>query len=174
MTAPDLRERGLDPAHILSVASQAIARPTARPAPPRGRDGVRVYLSSRLAAGDAAPALTRAAIRSPGSTAPVTGTCWSPAGARGWVPAHRDARRAAPAGWEPGRHRGGGDRAGPPPAAGRPPGGKQDAGRCPHTAAGLGERVLRHSRAPQTPRSGPLTRERAAAGPRAHAGKRDR
>jgi len=60
MATPDLRERGLDPAHILSVASQAIgsghghaSRATATPG------GLRVYLSSRLAADGAAPALTR-------------------------------------------------------------------------------------------------------------------
>src|ERR1039457_4700218 len=60
MATPDLREQGLDPAHILSVPSQAIrsghghaSRAVTTP------DGLRVYLSSRLAAGDAAPALTR-------------------------------------------------------------------------------------------------------------------
>jgi len=64
MATPDLRERGLDPAHILSVASQAIRsghghafRATATPG------GLCVYLSSRLAAGDAAPALTRVGYR---------------------------------------------------------------------------------------------------------------
>ena len=60
MTTPDLRERGLDPAHILSVASQAIrsghgyaSRAVATP------DGLRVYMSSRLAAHDTACALVR-------------------------------------------------------------------------------------------------------------------
>ncbi len=60
MTRPDLSERGLDPAHILSVASQAIrgghghaSRALSTPG------GLRLCLSSRLAAGDAAPALIR-------------------------------------------------------------------------------------------------------------------
>ena len=59
MTTPDLRERGLDPAHILGITSQTV--------PGRGRaglavatnDGVRICLRSRQAAGKAAAALTR-------------------------------------------------------------------------------------------------------------------
>ena len=60
MTAPELRQRGLDPAHILSVASQAIRdshglafRAVTAPG------GLRVHLSSRRAAGDAVQALGR-------------------------------------------------------------------------------------------------------------------
>ena len=60
MSTPDPRERGLDPAHILSVASQAI-RPghgdVSRAVPADG--GLRLLLSSRLATHDAAPALSR-------------------------------------------------------------------------------------------------------------------
>jgi hypothetical protein len=59
MTTPNLPERGLDPAHILSITSRTI--------PGQGRaglavatdDGVRICLRSRQAAGKAAAALTR-------------------------------------------------------------------------------------------------------------------
>jgi len=59
MTTPNLSERGLDPAHILSITSRTI--------PGHGRaglavatnDGVRICLRSRQAAGKVAAALTR-------------------------------------------------------------------------------------------------------------------
>jgi len=60
MSAPELRERGLDPAHILSVANQAISgvRGSAARAVATA-DSVRVCPPSRRAAADAAAALTR-------------------------------------------------------------------------------------------------------------------
>jgi hypothetical protein len=59
MTAPDSREQGLDPAHILGVTNEAVR--------PRGQvalavatpDGIRICLRSRRAASDAHAALAR-------------------------------------------------------------------------------------------------------------------
>ena len=128
---------------------------------------------SRLAAGDAAPALARVGYQ----VARINGTGHRDLLVTGWSPDGLESRLTAMRAILHQLDENPGSTAdavierfrrlpGPP--------GTQGAGRCPHAAAGLGERVIRHSRAPQ-PRDHARRRgQRAAAGPRAHAGKRDR
>lgn len=92
MPAPDPRERGLDPAHILSVASQAIrgghghaSRAVTSPG------GIRVCLSSRFAAGDAATALTRVGYQ----VARIDGTAHRDLLVTGWNADRLEARLTA-------------------------------------------------------------------------------
>jgi hypothetical protein len=59
MATPDLRERGLDPAHILSVTSQAITSRGQAGLAITTPDGVRICFRSRQAASRAFTALTR-------------------------------------------------------------------------------------------------------------------
>ena len=59
MTAPDPGERGLDPAHILSVISRAVQDQPAPALAIAAPDGLRVCLRSRRAASNASVALTR-------------------------------------------------------------------------------------------------------------------
>jgi hypothetical protein len=59
MTTADLRERGLDPAHILSVTSQAITSKGQAGLAIATPDGVRICFRSRQASGRASAALTR-------------------------------------------------------------------------------------------------------------------
>jgi hypothetical protein len=59
MTTADLRERGLDPAHILSVTGQAISGKGRAGLAVAAPEGVRIYFRSRRAAGRAAAALAR-------------------------------------------------------------------------------------------------------------------
>lgn len=59
MTTSDLRDRGLDPAHILSVTSQAITSRGQAGLAIAGPDGVRICFRSRRAVGQAAAALAR-------------------------------------------------------------------------------------------------------------------
>jgi hypothetical protein len=59
MTTADLRERGLDPAHILSVTSQAVTSNGQAGLAIATPDGVRICFRSRQAAGRASTALTR-------------------------------------------------------------------------------------------------------------------
>jgi hypothetical protein len=59
MTTADLRERGLDPAHILSVTGQAISGRGQAGLATTAPEGVRIYFRSRRAAGRAAAALAR-------------------------------------------------------------------------------------------------------------------
>ena len=59
MTAPDLRERGLDPAHILSVTSQAITGRGQAGLAIAASDGIRMCFRSRQAASKASAALAR-------------------------------------------------------------------------------------------------------------------
>ena len=59
MTAPDPGERGLDPAHILSVISRAAQDQPAPALAIAAPDGLRVCLRSRRAASNASVALTR-------------------------------------------------------------------------------------------------------------------
>jgi hypothetical protein len=59
MTAADLHERGLDPAHILDITSQTVPGRNRAGLAVATNDGVRICLQSRQAAGRAAAALTR-------------------------------------------------------------------------------------------------------------------
>jgi hypothetical protein len=59
MAAPDLRERGLDPAHILSVTSQTITSKGQAGLAIATPDGVRICFRSRQAASKAITALAR-------------------------------------------------------------------------------------------------------------------
>jgi hypothetical protein len=59
MTTPDLRARGLDPAHILAVTNQAVRRPGQPALAVVTPAGIRICLWSRRAADNAHAALTR-------------------------------------------------------------------------------------------------------------------
>jgi hypothetical protein len=59
MTAPDLRGRGIDPAHVLSVTSKAITGRSQAGLAIRTADGVRICFRSRQAASKATTALAR-------------------------------------------------------------------------------------------------------------------
>jgi hypothetical protein len=59
MTTPDLRERGLDPAHILSITSQVITGKGQAGLAIATPDGVRICFRSRQSASKAITALTR-------------------------------------------------------------------------------------------------------------------
>jgi hypothetical protein len=92
MAAPDPRERGLDPAHILSVTNQATsggrghaARAVAAPA------SVRVCLPSRRAASDVGVALTRVGYQ----VARIDGTGHRDVLVTGWSAAGLESRLAA-------------------------------------------------------------------------------
>jgi hypothetical protein len=92
MAAPDPRERGLDPAHILSLANQATGGGQGRAGRAVAAHGsVRVCLPSRRAAGDASAALTRVGYQ----VARIDGTGHRDLLVTGWSAAGLESRLAA-------------------------------------------------------------------------------
>jgi hypothetical protein len=92
MAAPDPRERGLDPAHILSVTNQATSGGRSRAGRAVAAHGsVRVGLPSRRAAGDASAALTRVGYH----VARIDGTGHRDLLVTGWNAAGLESRLAA-------------------------------------------------------------------------------
>src|ERR1035438_1605419 len=89
MAAPDPRERGLDPAHILSVTNQATSGGRGRAGRAVAAHGsVRVCLPSRRAAGDVSAALTRVGYQ----VARIDGTGHRDLLVTGWKPARLEPR----------------------------------------------------------------------------------